>query len=163
MNKILFLFIFTVVGCANFSSKKHEKVFDNGLYKHEIRIKIKDKKEIRFLGFNDISDKEMKVVALSPFGTTLLSFLKSSRKETLFYDDKVIPITKTQMRGVLFALRGMYRMRENECVSKIKCIYKIMGESVIISRADKRIKSINLKKTDKFELIIKVLSYEKNN
>jgi hypothetical protein len=79
MKRLLFLVLFILMSCSTAkkerSSLSGESIFPNGVYQHDVKLDFKMEgakgKSFSFKGVASIGDKEIKIIALSPFGTTL--------------------------------------------------------------------------------------------
>lgn len=154
------LIFFLIVSCSSIKKTSPKNIFKHGLYKHEISILLPNKKMITLIGYNEHSDKSFKLVGLSSFGTTVISYNQSKDKSHLYYDKNIIKLTQFQMNIVLSSISDLYKLNTDICEANI-CTHSIFGKNIyIITDDSKNVLQIKTKYKN-YIIDIKVTSYEK--
>lgn len=163
-NKTIYFFLMSfLLSCSSLVERKSSylKLFDLGIYQHDILVHLNDGRNIKLTGFNSITKESFKVIGLSPVGSTILSYIRDENSEHLYYEKRVLPLSEFKLKAILNVIEGMYSLKDDICKGLV-CSYAVFGETIILNRVlDGRITSIEFN-SERIKLFIKVKKYIKN-
>ena len=88
---ILAMILFVSCSTAQKKGEKPSRIFKYGTYFHDVKVTLNEN-VLNFKGVNKISKDDVRLIFLSSFGSTLISYHRqiSSGKNELYFDPKQI-------------------------------------------------------------------------